>query len=437
MKLAVIGTGYVGLVTGTCFAETGNEVTCIDTDARKIQVLNEGGIPIYEPGLDKIVARHRGSGRLRFTTNLGEGIDGAQAIFLAVGTPQAPDGKADMKYINAAVAQLAAAIRHPTIVIIKSTVPVGTNRRISDYFSRHCQHQVTVASNPEFLREGCAVEDCLKPDRVVIGTRADQGRETLRRLYAPYTGENRPLVEMTPESAELTKYTANAFLAMKISFINEIANLCEKVGARIDDVVRGIRDDKRIGKEFLRAGVGFGGSCFPKDISSLLYISSRACSPMRILDAVAEVNRDQKQVLGAKVRAHYGLSLRSKTLAVWGLTFKPDTDDIRDAPSMTLIDFLLDEGVTLNVHDPQGIPHIEQLYGSRLHYCVHQDEAIHGADGLIIVTEWSDYRKTTLPVIKERLREAVVFDGRNIFTPEQAREAGVVYYSIGREFPSV
>src|SRR5262245_38824429 len=344
MKIAIIGTGYVGLVTGTCFAESGNEVVCVDKDARKVQTLKDGRLPIYEPGLLELVQRNRREGRLRFTTDLAEGVGPAQLVFIAVGTPQAHDGSADLSTVFAVAEALADAVNGPKIVVIKSTVPVGTNRAVAERLAR-AKHPVDVASNPEFLKEGSALEDCMKPDRVVAGVRRKEVAEVLQELYAPFLRTERPFLVMSPESAEMTKYVANAMLATKISFINEMANLCERAGADVNDVRRGIGHDARIGFQFLFPGAGYGGSCFPKDVHALICMARQHDVPAHLIEAVHRVNDAQKKVLARKIRKHYGGSLREKTLAVWGLAFKPRTDDVREAPALTLIDELLAEGV--------------------------------------------------------------------------------------------
>jgi UDPglucose 6-dehydrogenase len=433
MKIAVIGTGYVGLVTGTCFAECGNEVTCIDKDERKITILEEGGIPIYEPGLLEMVQRNRREGRLSFTTSLPEGIAPAQLIFIAVGTPQAEDGAADLSTVFAVADALGKHINGPKIVVIKSTVPVGTNRRVAERIAAVSAHPVDVASNPEFLKEGAAIEDCLKPDRVVVGVRRPAVAEELRELYAPFLRTERPFLVMSPESAEMTKYAANAMLATKISYINEMANLCEKVGADINDVRRGIGHDGRIGFQFLFPGAGYGGSCFPKDIRAIIHMSNALSSPTPLMLAVDEVNEAQKSVLVEKVRRHYGAALSEKTLAVWGLAFKPRTDDIREAPSLVLIDALLAAGVKLRVHDPEAMGNVRAIYGDRLVYCDRPYGALEGAHGLVIVTEWQQFRNPDFELMRRLLAEPVIFDGRNLYEGHILADAGFTYHSIGRQ----
>jgi UDPglucose 6-dehydrogenase len=433
MKIAVIGTGYVGLVTGTCFAESGNEVTCIDKDARKIDMLERGQLPIYEPGLSELVQRNRREGRLAFTTDLARGVAPAQLIFIAVGTPQSEDGSADLSTVWAVTDALAEHVAGPKIVVIKSTVPVGTNRAVAERLAARGRSGVDVASNPEFLKEGAAVEDCMKPDRVVVGVRRPEVAEVLHELYAPFLRTERPFLVMSPESAEMTKYVANAMLATKISFINEMANLCERMGADINDVRRGIGHDGRIGFQFLFPGAGYGGSCFPKDVRALISMSKHLGVPSHVIEAVDRVNEGQKQVLARKVRAHYGDALAGKTLAVWGLAFKPRTDDIRAAPSLVLLDALLADGVRLRVHDPEALANVRALYGERLAYCDRPYGALEGAHGLVIVTEWSEFRNPDFEVMRRLMAERVIFDGRNLYDPKTPAGFGFTYYSIGRK----
>jgi UDPglucose 6-dehydrogenase len=432
MKIAVIGTGYVGLVTGTCFAESGNEVTCIDKDAGKIETLERGGLPIYEPGLQELVQRNRREGRLAFTTELARGIAAAQLVFVAVGTPQAADGSADLSTVWAVTDALAEHANGAKVVVIKSTVPVGTNRAVAERLRARTKHHLDVASNPEFLKEGAAIEDCMKPDRVVVGVRRPEVAELLRELYTPFLRTERPFLVMSPESAEMTKYAANAMLATKISFINEMANLCECMGADVNDVRRGIGHDARIGFQFLFPGAGYGGSCFPKDIRALISMSKQLGVAAPVMEAVDRVNEAQKQVLVRKVREHYGPALKDKTLAVWGLAFKPRTDDIREAPALVLVDALLNEGVRLRVHDPEAIGNVRALYGDKLIYCDKPYGALEGADGLVIVTEWQEFRNPNFEVMRHLLAEKVIFDGRNLYEPKTPAGYGFTYYSIGR-----
>jgi UDPglucose 6-dehydrogenase len=432
MKIAVIGTGYVGLVTGTCFADCGNDVTCIDKDVRKIQMLERGEMPIYEPGLEELVRRNHKDGRLRFTTDLPGGIAPAQLVFIAVGTPQGADGSADLSGVFAVADAIATHLNGPKIVVIKSTVPVGTNRAVAERMTKVAKHSFDVASNPEFLKEGAAIDDCTKPDRVVVGVRRPEVGEVLQELYAPFLRTERPFLAMSPESAEMTKYVANAMLATKISFINEMANLCERMGADINDVRRGIGHDVRIGFQFLFPGAGYGGSCFPKDIRAIIGMSRQFGGSTRIMAAVDEVNEAQKQVLVTKIKKHYGDKLKGKTLAVWGLAFKPRTDDIREAPALVLIDAMLAAGVKLRVHDPEAMPNIKALYGDKMVYCDKPYGALEDADGLAIVTEWKEFHKPDFEVMRRLLREKVIFDGRNLYEPKIPASFGFTYYSIGR-----
>jgi UDPglucose 6-dehydrogenase len=432
MKIAVIGTGYVGLVTGTCFADCGNEVICVDKDAGKIAKLEQGEMPIYEPGLKELVLRNTREGRLKFTTDLGTGVEPAQIIFIAVGTPQADDGSADLSTLWAVTDALAAVINGPKIVVVKSTVPVGTNRGVMERLLARCKHPVDVASNPEFLKEGAAIEDCTKPDRVVVGARRAEVGNVLRELYAPFLRTERPFLLMSPESAEMTKYVANAMLATKISFINEMANLCERMQADVNDVRRGIGHDVRIGFQFLFPGAGYGGSCFPKDIRALLYMSQKSGLPSHMMQAVDEVNEAQKRILEKKVLTHFGPSLSEKTLAIWGLAFKPRTDDIREAPALVLVDTLLAHGAKVRVHDPEAMPNTRAIYGDKISYCDRPYGALEGADALIIVTEWQEFRNPDFEIMRRLLREKVIFDGRNLFEVKTPVGYGFTYHSIGR-----
>jgi UDPglucose 6-dehydrogenase len=433
MKIAVIGTGYVGLVTGTCFAESGNDVICIDKDVRKVQMLEQGRLPIYEPGLLELVQRNRREGRLVFTTELKAGIGPAQLVFIAVGTPQSHDGSADLATLWDVTEALAEHINGPKTVVVKSTVPVGTNRSVHERLTAKAKFPVDVASNPEFLKEGAAIDDCMKPDRVVVGVRRPEVAAALHELYAPFLRTERPFLVMSPESAEMTKYAANAMLATKISFINEMANLCERMGADINDVRRGIGHDARIGFQFLFPGAGYGGSCFPKDIRAIMSMSKQLGVTAPIMDAVDSVNEAQKQVLVRKVRQHYGEALRDKTLAVWGLAFKPRTDDVREAPALVFVDAMLADGVRLRVHDPEAMANVRATHGDRLVYCDRPYGALEGADGLVIVTEWQEFRNPDFEVMRRLLREKVIFDGRNLYDPKTPSGFGFTYHSIGRK----
>ena len=431
MKIAIIGTGYVGLVTATCLAESGNDVVGIDKDARKIATLESGQLPIYEPGLLELVQRNCREDRLHFTTEFGPGLAAARMVFIAVGTPQAADGAADLTNLWSVADAIAAQLNGPKIVVVKSTVPVGTNRCLLERLQARTKHPVDVASNPEFLKEGAAVEDFMRPDRVVVGVRRQEVADTLHELYAPFLRTERPFLVMSPESSEMTKYAANAMLATKISFVNEMANLCERVGADINDVRRGIGHDARIGFQFLFPGAGYGGSCFPKDVHALISMARQLDMPAHLVQAVNRVNDAQKQVLFHKIRKHFGNALKDKTLAIWGLAFKPRTDDIREAPALALIDALLAEGVRLRVHDPEALVNVRALYGDKLIYCDRPYGALEGADGLAIVTEWQEFRNPDFEIVRRMLRERVVFDGRNLFEPKTMHAHGFVYYAIG------
>ena len=432
MKIAVIGTGYVGLVSGTCFADTGNEVTCVDNDVTKIENLLQGRIPIYEPGLSELVLRNAAAGRLHFTTNLPSSVKGAQLVYLAVGTPSADDGSADLSSLWSVVAAVAPHLSATAIVVIKSTVPVGTNAIVAARLRELTGRECDVASNPEFLKEGAAINDFMFPDRVVVGVRRDEVGAVLRELYAPFLRTDKPFLEMSPESAELTKYVANALLSTKISFINEMANLCEKMEGDINDVRRGIGHDLRIGFAFLFPGIGYGGSCFPKDVRALASMARNLGVEPSIMLAVDEVNNRQKHVLMNKIEAHFAGQLAGKTIAVWGLSFKPRTDDIREAPSLVLIDRLLQLGARLQVHDPEAMPNVRAIYGETLTYATTPLEALEGADALAINTEWGDFRNPDFVEMHRRLTVPLIFDGRNLYEPDQMKAVGFTYYSIGR-----
>ena len=435
MKIAVIGTGYVGLVTGTCFAESGNNVTCIDIDEQKIENLNKGIIPIYEPGLTELVERNAESQRLLFTTDTAAGVKPAEVVYLAVGTPQGPDGAANMSAMWAVVKAIAPHLREDAIVVTKSTVPVGTNATIFGMLKELTGRECDVASNPEFLKEGAAIEDFMKPDRVVVGVRRPEVAETLHMLYKPFLRTEKPFLSMSPESAEMTKYVANALLATKISFINQMANLCEKMGGDINDVRRGIGHDSRIGFSFLFPGVGYGGSCFPKDVRALASMSTKhGCDPI-MLNAVDEANERQKSVMAPRIEEHFGGDLSGKTIAVWGLAFKPRTDDIREAPALVLIDWLLKKGATVRVHDPEAMDNVKAELGDKIEYCERRMEALDGVDALAIMTEWKDYHSPDFAEMYQLMKTPVVFDGRNLYEPERMQRRGYTYYSIGR--PSV
>lgn len=432
MKIAVVGAGYVGLVTGTCLAETGNDVTCVDCDRKKIDVLNRGHVPIYEPGLAELVTRNVAGGRLRFTADLAAAAKKARLVFLAVGTPSAKDGSVDLAAFWAVVDQLAPHIPPGCIVVCKSTVPVGTNAKATARLKELTGRDIDVASNPEFLKEGMAIEDFMKPDRVVVGARRREVVETLMDLYQPYLRTDKPFLAMSPESAEMSKYAANALLSTKISFINEMANICECAGADINEVRRGIGHDSRIGFAFLFPGVGYGGSCFPKDVRALAALGRTYGIEPHVLEAVAAVNDHQKAVLASKLEQHFEGKLSDKAIAVWGLAFKPGTDDIREAPSLTLLDRLLTLKATVRVHDPEAMNNVRALYGDRLVYCPKRDDALLGADALAICTEWKHFVHPDFEEMRRLMRQPVVFDGRNLYNPQRMREAGFTYYSIGR-----
>ncbi|HTU27662.1 MAG TPA: UDP-glucose/GDP-mannose dehydrogenase family protein [Pirellulales bacterium] len=432
MKIAVIGTGYVGLVTGTCLAESGNDVSCVDIDAGKIRQLSAGEIPIYEPGLEELVRRNTAADRLRFSTDLRAAVSDARLIFLAVGTPQAEDGTSDLKHVWAVVDELAPHVTDETIVITKSTVPVGTNAKIRDRIASRRGKPCHVASNPEFLKEGAAIEDFMKPDRVVVGVRDAEVAATLRDLYSPFLRTEKPFLVMSPESAEMTKYAANAMLATKISFINEVANLCERIGADVDDVRRGIGHDARIGFAFLFPGVGYGGSCFPKDVQALAATHRAFGGEPTMLDAVEAINARQKTILLEKLHQHFGGKLAGRRFALWGLSFKPRTDDIREAPALTMIDRLLATGAKVHVHDPEAMENVRRRYGDRLSYAQLPYDALDGADALLIMTEWKEFVHPDFRRMKKLLRSPVIFDGRNVYDSATMAAAGFTYYSIGR-----
>jgi UDPglucose 6-dehydrogenase len=432
VKIAVIGTGYVGLVTGTCLAESGNDVVCVDKVASKIEGLEQGKIPIYEPGLTELVVRNSRDGRLSFTTSLPRGVADAEIVFIAVGTPQGADGGADLSGVYAVGLEIARAIEKPRTIVIKSTVPVGTNAELSRRMAEVTKVPFDVANNPEFLKEGAAIDDFNKPDRVVVGIRRREIGEQLRELYAPFLRTDRPFLVMTPESAEMTKYVANCLLATKISFINEMANLCEAYGADINEVRRGIGHDQRIGFSFLFPGVGYGGSCFPKDVRAAIHMAQSRGMPARMMEAVDAVNEAQKDVLVTKIRGHFGATLRGKTLALWGLAFKPRTDDVREAPALVLIDAMLADGVSLRVHDPEALANVRAIYGAKLTYCDRPYGCLEQADALAIVTEWNEFRNPDFEVISRLLRHPVIFDGRNLYDPARMAALGFTYHGIGR-----
>jgi UDPglucose 6-dehydrogenase len=432
MKIAVIGTGYVGLVTGTCFAETGNTVTCVDIDERKINKLSQGEITIYEPGHEKLFLRNLKEGRLKFTTHLAEGVKDAAIIFLALPTPPGEDGSADLKYILGVADDLGKLLTDYKVIVDKSTVPVGTAEKVRNAIAQNYKGPFDVVSNPEFLREGVAVDDFMKPDRVVIGTSSERAKKVMGDLYAPFVRQGNPIIYMDEKSAELTKYAANSFLATKITFMNEVAKLCELLGADVDMVRRGIGSDERIGKRFLFPGIGYGGSCFPKDVQALVKSSTDVNYDFKILEAVMEVNQVQKLHLLPKIKKYFG-DLKGRNFALWGLAFKPNTDDIREAPALYMIDALLAEGATVTAFDPEAMKNVKELIGDKIRYADNQYEAIQDAEALIIATEWSEFRTPDFEKISSLLKNKVIFDGRNLFDLQQMQELGFYYESVGRK----
>ncbi len=432
MKITVIGTGYVGLVTGTCFAETGNKVTCVDIDKAKVDKLASGQITIYEPGLEKIFLRNTKEGRLVFTTNLEEVLEASEIIFLALPTPPGADGSADLKYVLGVADQMGKLMKGYKVVVNKSTVPVGTADKVREAIAKNYKGEFDVVSNPEFLREGVAVEDFMKPDRVVIGTKSEQAKKVMTELYAPFVRQGNPLIFMDERSSELTKYAANSFLATKISFMNEIAQLCERMGADVDMVRRGIGSDDRIGKRFLFPGIGYGGSCFPKDVQALVKSSNEVNYDFEILKAVEKVNALQKLHLVNKINTYLKNDLQGKKIALWGLAFKPNTDDIRDAPAIDMINALTAAGATITAYDPEAMPNVKNKIGDKIKYASNQYEALAGADILVIATEWSEFRTPDFEIIEKELPSKVIFDGRNLFDVAKMKEMGYHYESIGR-----
>lgn len=432
MKITVIGTGYVGLVTGTCFAETGNKVTCVDIDESKVEKLSSGQITIYEPGLEKIFLRNIKEGRLVFTTKLEEVIAQSEIIFLALPTPSGSDGSADLKYVLGVADQMGKLMKGYKVIVNKSTVPVGTADKVRAAIAKNYKGEFDVVSNPEFLREGVAVEDFMKPDRVVIGTKSEQAKKVMIELYAPFVRQGNPLIFMDERSSELTKYAANSFLATKISFMNEIAQLCERMGADVDMVRRGIGSDERIGKRFLFPGIGYGGSCFPKDVQALVKSSLDVAYDFEILKAVEKVNALQKLHLVKKISNYFNHQLEGKKIALWGLAFKPNTDDIRDAPALDMIEALLEAGANIFAYDPEAMQNVKNKIGNKIQYANNQYEALQGADALVIATEWSEFRTPDFELIQNGLLSKVIFDGRNLFELAKMKEMGFHYESIGR-----
>ena len=433
MKITIVGTGYVGLVTGTCFAETGNQVVCVDNDKNKVDRLQKGEIPIYEPHLDVLFERNIKQGRLHFTIDLKEGLKDSKIIFLALPTPPGENGSADLKFILKVADELGKIINDYCIVITKSTVPVGTAEKVREAILKNCKTEFDVVSNPEFLREGFAVDDFMKPDRIVIGTTSEKAKNLMAELYSPFVRQGNPIYYMNERSAELTKYAANAFLAMKITFMNEIANLCEKVDANVDSVRIGIGGDERIGKRFLFAGIGYGGSCFPKDVLALAHTSEENNYNFRILKSVIEVNNNQKTIIVEKIKKHFGDKLKGMKAAIWGLSFKPDTDDIREAPALYIIDALTNEGVTINAYDPEAIKNAKMLIGDKINYGTDEYDVLSNADFLVIATEWSVFRTPDFNRISELMKNKLIFDGRNVYDLTRMNDLGFTYYSIGRK----
>lgn len=434
MQLAIIGTGYVGLVTGTCFAETGNNVVCIDINEEKISQLKKGISPIYEPGLDTLLERNIKEKRIEFTTSLEDGIKNAQVIFLALPTPPGDDGAADLRYVLGVAADLSKIITKYTVIVNKSTVPVGTAEKVTAVLAQKLDRSLfDVVSNPEFLREGVAVDDFLKPDRVVVGTSSDKAKKLMEELYQPFIRQGNPIYFMDERSSEMTKYAANAYLAMRISFMNEMANLCEKAGANVDWVRVGIGSDSRIGKRFLFSGVGYGGSCFPKDVQALGLTAREMDYDFQLVNTVMQVNRLQKTRLGKKIKESFGFDLSGRTFAVWGLAFKPETDDIREAPALELIHELLEAGAKVRAYDPEAMPNVQKIFGDKMYYATDQYDAISGTDALVIVTEWSEFRNPNFERIASLLKYPAIFDGRNVYSLEKMEELGFYYESIGRK----
>jgi UDPglucose 6-dehydrogenase len=432
MKIAVVGTGYVGLVAGACFAESGNDVICVDKDASKVNMLRRGKVPIYEPGLEELVRRNKSEGRLVFTTDLPKGVRASEVIFIAVGTPQDEDGSADLRHVMIVARDIARAMNGYKVIVDKSTVPVGTAEKVREVVRRETTHPFSVVSNPEFLKQGAAVEDFMKPDRVVIGAEDPRAAEIMVKLHQPFTRTGAPIMVMDCPSAELSKYASNAILATKISFMNEIANVCDLFGADVDQVRRAVGSDRRIGSAFLFPGVGYGGSCFPKDVKALTKFSADRKYDFKILKAVDAVNDNQKRVLVRKIEAHFGNALKGKTIAVWGLAFKPKTDDMREAPSIPMIEVLLAKGAKIQAYDPEAMKVAKGIFGNKITYSAKNYDALKGADALVVVTEWQEFREPDFARMKKLLRTPVIFDGRNIYQRDEMKTLGFAYYSIGR-----
>jgi UDPglucose 6-dehydrogenase len=432
LKLSVIGTGYVGLVVGTCFAESGNDVICVDNDVKKVRKLKKGICPIFEPGLTEFLKKNIQEKRLSFTTDLASAVKGSDIIFLALPTPQSEDGSADLQHVLAVVKQIGRAMDGYKVIVNKSTVPVGTADRVRELLAAETSYEFDVVSNPEFLKEGAAVNDFMKPDRIVIGSRSPRALAIMQDLYAPFVRTGNPLIIMDERSSELTKYASNSFLATKVSFMNEVADLCERVGADIDLVRKGMGTDPRIGPQFLFAGIGYGGSCFPKDVAALLNTSTTHHHEFQILSAVETVNKRQKRMIVEKVKKHFQGKLKGRVITLWGLAFKPNTDDVREAPALTIIEALLKEGAHLRVHDPEAMEEMKKTIGSSVRYFDNNYDALKGAEALLLVTEWNEFRRPDFDRMKSLMKSPVVFDGRNVYNPRIMREKGFVYYGIGR-----
>ena len=432
MNISVVGTGYVGLVVGACLAETGNTVCCADIDAKKIDGLKKNVLPIYEPGLEPLVERNQREGRLSFTTTLQDAIESAEVLFIAVGTPPDEDGSADLKYVLQVASLVGRFMTREMVIVTKSTVPVGSAAKVAAEIAREAKFPFHLCSNPEFLKEGTAVEDFMRPDRVVLGVESPRARQVMTEVYAPFVRTGKPILVMDIPSAEMTKYAANGMLATRISFMNEIANLCDKLGANVDAVRKGVGSDSRIGQSFLFPGPGYGGSCFPKDVKALVSMGEGCGVPLEVLAAVESANERQKRVLVQKVRDALGKELEGRRIALWGLAFKAGTDDMREAPALTLIEALLDEGVSICAHDPAAVNHARALLGNRIDYAETNYEALVGADALVVVTDWNEYRHPDFERVKRTLKQPVIVDGRNLYDVEKMRELGVRYHSIGR-----
>jgi UDPglucose 6-dehydrogenase len=431
MRITVVGTGYVGLVLGACLAETGNDVICVDKDEAKLRVLRKGRVPIYEPGLAELVQRNKTEGRLSFTPQLARAVKASQIVFIAVGTPQGEDGSADLQHVLGVARDIGRAMDGYRVIVNKSTVPVGTAERVRAIVRRETTHPFSVVSNPEFLKQGAAVDDFMKPDRVVIGAEDPRGRDLMEALYKPFTRTGAPIMVMDCASAELCKYAANALLATRISFMNEIANVCELFGADVDRIRQAVGSDRRIGPSFLFPGVGYGGSCFPKDVKALVKFAAEKKYDFKVLKAVESVNELQKRVLVRKVLAHFG-SIKGKTIAVWGLAFKPKTDDMRDAPAIAIVQSLIEHGAKVQVYDPEAQHVARTIFGSKVTYTLKSYEALKGADALMLITEWHEFREPDFAKMRKLMRTPLIFDGRNVYEPEQMRAQGFTYHSIGR-----